>query len=298
VVKNIVRLMIIGMFVAALGGPCRAQSHTWLVDSGHSDALFSADGTTNYGKTNTTFTIGIARVSGMLNLNKADVANSRLSFSIYPAGSASPLIDQDGKFVGSENSEVVDYTVITFVSNSVAWAHDGKLQVNGQLTVTRIEREMELNPNEAYAGPVFDPPIVRRYTHETSFVLTLPDLRISDVSKRGKIRVSASGNVSREDFPKLLDAVVETNWPPVAEDENCQMPSTISEDYAGASCTGRMVQVPSLPEPPHSGNDEDYPGPADFNYVVGRNLTVLVHMDLSEADRAPLVSEQIPVRAK
>ena len=120
-VKSIVRLMITGMFIAALGGPSRAQSHTWLVDSGHSDALFSADGTTNYGKTNTTFTIGSARVSGMLNLNEADVANSRLAFSIYPAVSASPLIDQDGKFVGSEISEVADYTVITCVSNSVAW---------------------------------------------------------------------------------------------------------------------------------------------------------------------------------
>jgi hypothetical protein len=57
----------------------------------------------------------------MLNLNEADVANSRLAFSIYPAVSASPLIDQDGKFVGSEISEVADYTVITCVSNSVAW---------------------------------------------------------------------------------------------------------------------------------------------------------------------------------
>jgi polyisoprenoid-binding protein YceI len=298
VVKSIVRLMITGMFVASLGGPSRAQSHTWLVDSGHSDALFSADGTTNYGKTNTTFTIGSARVSGLLNLNKADVANSRLAFTIYPAVSASPLIDQDGKFVGSEISEVADYTVITFVSNSVAWAHDGKLQVKGQLTVTRIEREMELDPNEAYAGPVFGPPIVRRYTHETSFALTLKDLRISGVSKRGKIQVSASGDVSREDFPELLDAAVETNWPPVVQDENCQMPSTIGEDYAGASCTGALVEVPDLPEPPHADNDEDYPGPADFNYVVGRNLTVLVHMDLSEADGTPLASEQIPVRAK
>jgi hypothetical protein len=74
-----------------------ATTGSWQVDASHSDAQLSADGTTDFGKTKTTFTVGIARVNGTVKLDGSDSASSAFDFRMYPATSMAPPIDEEGK---------------------------------------------------------------------------------------------------------------------------------------------------------------------------------------------------------
>jgi hypothetical protein len=96
----------------------------------------------------------------------------------------------------------------------------------------------------------------------------------------GEILTSGSTNVITEDFPQLFKTVVSTYWPPVVQDENCQMPSAVGEDYSGPHCTGTFLHAPGLPEEART-TGEDYPGsPNNFSAVVGNRLVISVHMRL------------------
>jgi hypothetical protein len=90
----------------------------------------------------------------------------------------------------------------------------------------------------------------------------------------------------------ILRAVIGTYWPPVVQDENCQAPASIGEGYGGAQCSGTYLETPALREAPHAANAEDYPGPANFNAVVGQRLTILVRIRLTPAgSAAPVTSD-------
>ena len=86
----------------------------------------------------------------------------------------------------------------------------------------------------------------------------------------------------------MVRTVVSTYWPPVVQDENCQVPDA-NEAYSGSQCTGTYLATPGLPEVPHATNGEDLPGPPNFNALVGNHLTILVHVRLmaqASGDRA------------
>jgi hypothetical protein len=141
-----------------------------------------------------------------------------------------------------------------------------------------VDRNVESNPGEDYAGPVYGPPMVHRIEREATFVFDFP--AGGSGQKDGGIQVSGSSTVAREDFPQLLKAVIATYWPPVVQDENCQLPVGVGSAYGGAQCTGSYVKTPLPPEAPCAANGEDCPGPSDFNAVVGNQLTIVVHMRL------------------
>jgi len=84
----------------------------------------------------------------------------------------------------------------------------------------------------------------------------------------------------REDFPQLVRAVVSTYWPPVIQDEQCQAPDGVGQDYHGFQCSGTYVETPALPEAPHAASGEDVGVQQNFNAVVGNQLTILVHLRL------------------
>ena len=52
----------------------------------------------------------------------------------------------------------------------------------------------------------------------------------------------ASGTISGEEFPELLNAISTTNWPAFVADEQCAMPLTVGEDYSGPACTGKTIE--------------------------------------------------------
>jgi len=143
-----------------------------------------------------------------------------------------------------------------------------------------------LSPSEAYSGPVYGPPMIHRVTDQATFLFDSPSPASAgqkNDSKDAEFLTSGSTKVITEDFPPLFKAVMGTYWPPVVQDENCQMPSATSEDYSGPHCTGTFLVAPGLPiEPRNVG--EDYPvSDSGFNAVVGNGLTIAVHLRLRSA---------------
>jgi len=276
---------IVVLAILALANPGRSISPafatgSWVVDGGHSDAQYIADGTTDFGKTKMTFTIGFARVAGVVKLDNSESANSSFDFTTYPATSMAPPMNEEGRVKTQWLVTHANHTLVCFHSKGVKQTADGRLQTTGNLVLTRVDRNVELTPNEAYAGPVYGPPMIHRIIREATFVFDPP------TAGGGAFQSSGSTKVVREDFPQLLKAVIGTYWPPVVQDKNCQVPAA-SEAYSGAQCTGTFLMSPPLPEAPHAANEEDSPGPSNFNAVVGEHLTILVHMRLKPSGSGP-----------
>ena len=266
------------IFLGMLTAPLYAQTGSWSVDSSHSDAQLSIDAAIN--KTNQTIVLGSARVSGTLNLDKSDPMMSTFAFAIYPASSSSPAIDESGRRVSEEGPNVTNYTLITFHSDKISPTSDGNLKVTGKLTVTHLERQAVLTPNEAYAGPVYGPTIVQKSSREESFIIALPASGVAAGQTSAKAEIFASGNVIREDFPQLVNAILITNWPAVVQDEQCDTPSNVGDGYSGSVCSGSVVDTPSVPSTyAAAGIGEDYPGPGNYARF-GNSLTIAIRMQL------------------
>ncbi len=256
-----------------------STSGSWQVDSRHSDAKLITDATTDYGKTKINITLGFARVNGGVKLDDGDPSKSSVDFRVYPATSMSPVIDEDGKFLSHWLESQSNHTLVCFHSKKVVRTPDGRLQATGELAVTRVDRNVEMTPNEAYAGPVYGPPVIHRVSREATFVFDLP-AGAGNTQKQSTIKASGSTSMFREDFPQLVRTVVSTYWPPVVQDESCQVPAA-SEAYSGSQCTGTYLSVPGLPEAPHAANAEDIGVRQNFNAMVGNHLTILVHLVLA-----------------
>jgi polyisoprenoid-binding protein YceI len=270
-------LTIVILSILALLVPGRVPPATgsFQIDSGHSDAQFVSDGTTDFGKTKIMFTVGFARVAGVVKLNGTDSADSSFDFSTYSALSKAPPMNEDGKVNPQWIVTPANHTLVCFHSKGVKLTADGRLETTGNLVLTRVDRNVDATPSEAYAGPVYGPPMIHRMTHEATFIFDAPA-----PGRGGAFHTSGSTKVIGEDFPQLVKAVIGTYWPPVVQDENCQVPNP-SEAYNGAQCTGTLFESASLPEPPHAANAEDIGTPQNFNSVVGQRLTILVHMRLT-----------------
>jgi polyisoprenoid-binding protein YceI len=252
----------------------------WQVDASHSDAQFVTDATTNYGKQKMNATLGFARVNGIVILDDGDPTQSRIDLHIYPAMAMSPPISEDGKALNQWLASLANNTLLCFHSKKIVRSSDGRLQTTGDLVLTRVDRNIiESNANEGYSGPVYGPPMIHRMAHEATFVFNLPAASANQ-QKDSNRQESGSTSLFRENFPQLIATVVKTYWPPVVQDENCQYPGA-SEDYHGAQCKGTVLKAPALPQAPHAGNLEDFPGPSGFNTIVGNQMTILVHMRLT-----------------
>jgi polyisoprenoid-binding protein YceI len=252
---------------------------SWRVDPQYSDAQLITDGTTDYGKSKINVTLGFGRVNGTMQLNDDDPTKSKVELHIYPATSMSPAIEEDGNFKAHWLANLANHTLVCFHSKKVVRTADGKVQTTGELVLTRVDRNVEINPNEAYAGPIYGPPIIHRVSREATFVIDLSP----GGGKEGKAALLASASTSetREGFPELLRAVLTTYWPPVVQNEKCQAPGGGSEDYRGAQCTGTFLHAPGLPQAPGTPVGEDYPTPNNFSAVVGSQLNIVLHMNLT-----------------
>src|SRR5271157_5118432 len=102
----------IALGVLALGAKEPASlAGSWQVDARHSDAQLITDGTTDYGKAKINVALGVARVNGKMILNDGDPSKSSIEFRIYPATSASPVIDEDGKFLNHWMANLSNHTL-------------------------------------------------------------------------------------------------------------------------------------------------------------------------------------------
>lgn len=214
-----------------------------------------------------------------MNINDADPTKSNIVFAFYPSTAMSPMIAENGKFLSEWLADQANHTLVCFHSKSVQRTADGKLQATGELAVTRVDRNVDATPSEAYSGPVYGPPIVHRVAREATFIFDLP-AGDGEEQKDGGIQARSSYSLYRENFLQLVKAVVATYWPPVVEDEKCEAPAGVSEDYRGFRCTGMFMEASGLPPAPGVAG-EDYSGtPANFNAVTGNHLNIILHMRL------------------
>jgi len=280
---------VVALGILPLGAKAPASlAGSWLVDTHHSDAQLITDGTTDYGKTKIDVTLGFARVMGALRIAEDDPTKSSVDLHIYPATSMAEPIEEDGKFKSRWMSNRANQTMLCFHSKNVVRTSDGRLQTTGDLILVRVDRNVEVPaPSEAYAGPIYGPPIIHRVSHQATLVFDFPSE--GSGQKDGAIEASASTKVFREDFPQLVKAVLNSNWPPLVQNENCQVPAA-SEAYSGAKCTGTFLQGPSLPEDPAMHIGEDYPGSQNFNAQVGNRLNLVVHMHLTPGTGQPMAA--------
>lgn len=262
-------------------------SGSWQVDSRHSYAQIITDGTTDFGKKKIDVTLGFARLNGQMQLDENDPAKSRVDFRIYPADSMAPPIEEDGKISTQWLANLANHTLVCFHSKKIVRMPDGKVQASGDLTLTRVDRNVDATPSEAYAGPVYGPPMVHRVSHEATFIFDLSE-PAGKVRKAGLLHASTATKVFREDFPQLARAVVSAYWPPLIEDHNCEAPAGTGEAYSGQKCTGTFLMSPGLPPSPYARPGEDYPGPQGFNAVIGERVAFQIQMDL----RPPASREQ------
>ena len=274
--KYTVLLAVAGML--AMGAPSKSTftGGSFQVDARHSDAQLITDATTDYGKRKIDVTLGFARVNGRVELGNDDLAKSTFDFRIYPATSMAPAINEDGKFLSDWLANLSNHTLVCFHSKGAVRTADGRMQTTGNLILTRVDRNVEATPSEAYAGPVYGPPMIHRVSREATFVFDFP---AADGNGNG-IVASGSTRMFREDYPQLASAVVSTYWPPVVQDKNCQAQAGVGEDYRGSQCTGTLLEAPGLPEAPHAANGEDVGAAQNFNTVVGNRLNILVHLRL------------------
>lgn len=273
--KHAALFALVGIFTLGVPGKPASTAGNWQVDTRHSSAQLITDGTTDYGKTKMQVTLGFTRIVGRVNLDDADPAKSTVDLTMYPATSMMPPINEDGKILTSWLADPANNTLVCFHAKSMRRLPDGRLEATGKLFLTRVDRNVDATPNEAYSGPVYGPPIVHRVSREATFVFDAP----AGEQKDGGILLSGSTSVGRENFPQLLKTVVSTYWPPVVQDENCQTPA-VGEAYSGSRCTGTVMEASALPMPPGSRVGEDFPAPDNFNAVVGNQLDLVVHVHL------------------
>jgi len=271
--KTMVLIATAAIIGASVPQNSAAPSGSFRVDSHYSSAQLSTDGTTDYGKTKTMFTIGVGRVTGKVVLDNNDPAQSTFDFSIYPSTSMVTPIDESGKLRSDWFANVANHTLVCFHSKGVYPTADGRLRTTGNLVVTRVDRNIQIDANEAYSGPVYGAPMIHRDTREATFVFDKPGSGNGHAEE-----ISGSTKVVREDYPQLVKTVLSTYWPPVVQDEHCQVPA-VGEDFAGARCTGTLIRVPDFPAS-GANPSEDYPGPPNFNIVTGQHLTISVNLQL------------------
>jgi len=283
-IKYAVTLAMAGALAMFAPSKPASVAGSWQVDARHSDAKITTDGTTDFGKQKIDIVLGFGRVNGEVNVNDADSTKSHVDLHIYPATSMQPVIAENGQFKTKWLMDPANQTLMCFHSKQVTKTADGKLQATGELKLVRVDRNVQLDPNEAYSGPVYGPPIVHMVSRQATFAFDLPK---DSKTQSGALVMVGSTQMTPEMFPQLVKAAVNTYWPPLVQDANCKPADNAgSEDYRGGMCSGKVLQAPALPQGPYSGGREDYPGPGDYNAVTGSKLSIMVHMHLLQAGSA------------
>ncbi len=279
--------VILALGILGMNAPDKpaAMAGSWHVDPRYSDAKLVTDATTDYGKTKIDVALGFARLNGRVKIDD-DLSQSSIDLRFYPAMAMEPAINEDGKFLTHWLENTSNHTLVCFHSKRIVRTSDGRLQATGELVLTRVDRNVEAAPGEAYAGPVYGPPMIHRVSHEATFVFDIP---ATGGQKESFIQASGSTKMFREDFPQLLRTVVSTYWPTLVTDESCQSAEP-NEAYSGSHCTGSFMVAHGLPEAPHAASGEDVGAAQNFNTIVGNRLDILLHMRLTAnaiGERAP-----------
>ena len=268
-------------------------SDTWILDSNRSNARLFQGSRANSDSVNT----GVARVTGKVKLDANDLDASVFDLNIYPADEDwRHALSPEGTLPTGYVPDATDQTLLTFKSARILRTGDGKLEVIGDLTLTRVARSVTATPTGDYAGPVYGDPVIHNETHEIKFLFPSASAeRLSGpltpamLQKKGVLEIVGSARVEREEFSERLSAIKETNWPTVVRNKDCHMPSTVGQDCDGATCTGTVVEATRDDDcqvPTSVG--EDYSGP-QCTAATGNETTIVLDLKFLHTVQEPSV---------
>jgi len=218
-------------------------SDTWILDASTSNARLFQGGRVNA----ELVSCGVGRVTGKVKLDTNDLDASFFDLSIYSADEDwGHALSPEGTLPTSYVPDATDQTLLTFKSTRILRTGTGRLEVVGDLTLTHVDRDVTASPTEAYAGAVYGDFVIHNETREITFVF--PCVGAEHLSgpltpamlKRRVLEIVGSARVDHGEFPELLSAIKETNWPAVVQNEDFYMPSTVGKDYSGVPCTGTV----------------------------------------------------------
>jgi len=258
--------LLLALAIGVASIPAHAQDGIWQVDAKHSIARLSLGSGTE------SVEVGLARVSGNVVFDSSDPADPVVDLNIKP-----------------DKSLGADYSEISFKSKRSAMTSDGKLAVVGDLSLTRVERSVTMNPSEGYYGAEYGAPVVQTNTQEVTLVFPAASL---PAAHNGAMQLSATTNISRERFPQLLAALAQGNWPSmVVQDEKCTTTyAGGGEGYYGATCTGTPVETPTNAVNAYAGGGEGYYGSEPAVIPDGSQATIALNLKLTQVASAPSAS--------
>jgi len=289
-VKSRTLAIMIAVMLPIISPLAFADAGTWSLDSASSSARLYQGSAANPDSAST----GVGRVTGDVRVDTNDLSNSVFDLSIYPADEQwGHALSPEGTLPAGYVPDPTDHTLLTFHSKRILRMRDGKLQVIGDLTLTRVERSMILM--KAYAGPVYGDPVIHTETREVSFlfpdlsaVVSSDPLRPSNLQEKSELDVSGSAYIGYDDFPALRSAIQATNWPVVVRNKQCEMPSMVGEDYHGPTCTGTLIATTSQDNchMPTVVGDEDYRGPI-CTPPSGNQTTIVLDLKMLRPTSSP-----------
>ena len=206
--------------------------HTWIVDSSKSNARLFQGTSANSELVNS----GVGCVTGKVKLDTNDLDSSFFDLSIYPANEIwEHVLNSDATLPSIYVPRTTDRSLLTYKSTSILGTGSGRLAVIGNLTLTHVERTVIAPPAEAYAGPVYSDPVVHSEIREITFLFPSESaaylsgpLTPATLHTKGVMEIAGAARVDHEEFPELLSAIKETNWPPLAQNKERHMPSTVA----------------------------------------------------------------------
>jgi len=268
-----------------------AQTAAQRIDSEHSTASLTVSAESGANSWN----VGIAKVSGTVQWDEKDVTKSAFDFTIYPARQGARLLNPDGSIRSYTSAELSRYTVMTFRSDHVEADESGRLQVHGTLTITHVEREANIDWNNAYTGPEYGPPIAHSAAGDVVFSMENLGSAPPPAQAGARSQISGHATIHRQEFAGLRTSMLDAVWPIVVEDEHCVMPAPKPSlrDYSGAICTGNPIEVTPVNQPSQRFGI-DYPGPDQVTAPAADRTTIVLRLNLLKANPGP--SSHPPLR--
>ncbi len=278
-VGSIVSMVMLSVVVTI---PAWAQEGERQIDSAHSTAslnlLSSGSGTA--------WNVGIAKVSGTVKCgdhpgnDKLGEDILDLKLNIYPAREGSQLLDGNGNFRGNSSANLSRYTLMSFHSSRVSRNGNGKVSVTGELSVTYVHREANINWNNAYSGADYGEPVARSTSGTITFVIESDLIESDQIKTNQGSQISGLTTIPLRDFPTLRASWLDSVWPLVVEDEHCEIPDVrgSTRDYQGAVCTGTPIEFTPLPQSSQVRIGADYPGPDEVTAPASDAATIMIHL--------------------
>ena len=129
--------ILIAVILPTISPLAFAEGGTWSLNSTTSSARLFQGSAANPDSVNT----AVARVTGKVKLDPNDLGNSVFDLSIYPADEQwGEALSPEGTLPAGYIADATDHTLLTFESKGIQRMEDGKLEVTGDLTLTRVER--------------------------------------------------------------------------------------------------------------------------------------------------------------